>query len=315
MKLTIIAPLFVGLLATGCAASSDGSEDATGQAAGELNLADRLGIARGGNITVDVLPFLTLATASFTRGQGPTCKTSFPTLNCQLVECGSDRIEPADGHAGVITISGGKSPVSLTPEADGTYGEFLDFNPPGAPFFAVGAPITVSAAGGSAIGPFSLSGLSVPGALAVSSLPKDAEGNLLPPTIDRSQRLALTWQAANANAVEVVISSSEGRFSTTVEGQFDATTNKTLSCVFPGSSGGGVIPASALSKFAAGSTTEITPDVYQGKVDARLGFFHVTPQNRKAVAQRVPGTFKPRVVDVIVQAQQAGAQVSQLTFR
>ncbi|NOU32371.1 MAG: hypothetical protein HOO96_31075 [Polyangiaceae bacterium] len=316
MKLTIIAPLFVGLLATGCAATTtEGDEGATGQTEGELSLSDRLGISRGGSVQVDVLPFMTLATASFTRGQGPSCKTSFPTLNCELVECGSDAFAPTDGHAGVITISGGKNPVTLTPEADGYYSEFLDFNTPGAPFFAAGAPITVSAAGGSAIGPFSVSGLSVPGALVVSSLAKDADGNLLPPTIDRSQRLALTWQAANANAVEVVISSSEGWFSTTIDGQFDATSNKTLSCVFPGASGGGVIPASALAKFTAGSTTEITPDVYHGKVDARLGYFHVTPQNRKAVLQRVPGTLKPRAVDVVVQAQQTGAQVSQLTFR
>jgi hypothetical protein len=314
MKLTIIAPLFVGLLATGCAASTtEGDEGVTGQTEGELNLSDRLGLSRGGSVTVDVLPFLTLAYAGFTRDDA-TCKTTFPSLNCQLDECSGDRVSPWDGHAGAITISGGRTPAVLTPAADGSYEDFLDFHDSG-PFFAPGAPIAVHAAGGSAIGPFSVGGLSVPGLVDVKNLPKDADGNLLPPTIDRGQRLALSWQANNANAVEVVIHSAQGRFSTTDAGVFNATSKTTLSCVFPGASGGGSIPASALSKFAVGSTTEITPDVYQGKVDARLGFFHVTPQNRKAVVQRVPGTFKPRAVDVVVQVQQVGAQVSQLTFR
>lgn len=312
MKLTILAPLFVGLLATGCAASSDGGEDVTGRAESDLSLADRLGVSRGGNVTVDVLPFLTLAHAGFTRDDA-VCKTTFPSLNCQLDECSADRTG-WDGHAGVITISGGRTPALLTPAADGSYEDFLDFHDSGS-FFAPGAPITVSAAGGPAIGPFSVKGLSVPGLVDVKNLPKDADGNLLPPTIDRGQRLALSWQADNANAVEVVIHSAQGRFSTTDAGAFNATSKTTLSCVFPGASGGGAIPASALAKFAAGSTTEITPDVYQGKVDARLGFFHVTPQNRKAVIQRAPGTFKPRVVDVVVEVQQTGAQVSQLTFR
>ncbi len=313
MKRMIIAPLFVGLLATGCAAStSEGDEGATGTTESELNLSDRLGISRGGNITVDVLPFLTLAHAGFTRDDA-RCKTTFPSLNCQLDECIGDR-STFDGHAGVITISGGRSPALLTPAADGTYEDFLDWHDAG-PFFAAGAPITVSAAGGPAIGPFSVKGLSVPGLIDVQNLAKDSDGNLLPPTIDRAQRLALTWQVTNANAVEVVIHSAQGRFSTTDPGAFEAAAKTTLSCVFPGAAGGGVIPAAALSKFAAGSTSEITPDVYQGKVDARLGFFHVTPQNRTAVLQRVPGTLKPRAVDVVVEVQQTGAQVSQLTFR
>jgi hypothetical protein len=134
--------------------------------------------------------------------------------------------------------------------------------------------------------------------------------------VDIARDFEVTWRDTDATFVEVNLSASEGRFRVIQPGQseFVATRSTAVSCAFLASTGRGRISASLLRGFSPGATSEITPEVWNGTVDARLGSLAITPQTRTAVvAARPAGGF--RVIDVTVAGSFPGTQVQRLTFR
>lgn len=176
------------------------------------------------------------------RPEDPRC--SYHGAGSWDVSVCDDSQEPvADPHprpfpnAGLVTVRGGVEPVSLTPmTSTGQYTYFFQSEV----VFPGPRTITVNGAGTSMVPAFNAT-LTVPPALVITSPPELISGAGI--ALDRTQNLTIAWLPNPTRSVQITLTSS-----TMVEGR--ARTVR-LYQEFYGSSGTGVIPASALRDFAS----------------------------------------------------------------
>jgi len=315
-----VAPLLAlsSLALGGCAANADeASEEPVVQVAeGEeaLTVAERLGLPYGGELNVDVAPFFTGVYGGLVKKDKPSaCQVTNYGL-CQLKKCpGNESGSSADGDAGDIVVTGGAAPITLTPDATGTY-DFFGFGQPAA--FRGGDVLAFSAAGGSGARGFSVSGLRIPSSVT-TGLPLEPTGaQPAPLTLDTARDFPITWSTEGASIVEVSLSASDGKYLPIAPGQvsFDRTQSTTLTCLFPAATGRGTLPAAALRAFPKGTTTPFTPEVVANGSPVRQNSLEVIPQNRKVVVVRRPAGGL-RVVDVIARLREGKAIAQELTLR
>jgi hypothetical protein len=138
---------------------------------------------------------------------------------------------PVDASAGVITITGGKVPVTLTPDAASKYADAKD---PANDLFDGGEVITVAATGGSV--PGFVTKITASAGIDLS-LPLQPPNNL-PLSVDRMNDLVFTWKNGAAGEVVAVLD--------------DGISTK-LTCTFPAVDGKGTITKAALAKLAPSS--------------------------------------------------------------
>jgi hypothetical protein len=134
--------------------------------------------------------------------------------------------------AGIVTITGGKQIVTLTPDATGTYGLVNDMTKA---LGDGGETITISAAGAT-VPAFSAMGVAPVGG-DISSPPPPAQGQ--PLLIDRTQDLVFTWTKGGAGDITVAF------------GPF-APSNVGVGCTFASGAGTGTIPKAVLAALPAG---------------------------------------------------------------
>lgn len=317
LLLSAASLLALSSLALGCAANADettGEADIpVGEGEDAFTVAERLGLPYGGELTVEVASFYTAAYGGLVKKDNPSaCQVTNYGL-CQLKKCtGNASGASSDGDAGNIVVTGGASPVTLTPDATGTY-DFFGFDEPAA--FRAGDVLSFAAAGGSGARPFSVSGLRIPTSVQ-TNLPLEPTGRQTAPlTIDTTRDFPLTWRAEGASIVEVSLGATEGKYIPIAPGQlsFDRAKSTRLTCLFPASAGRGTLPAAALRAFPKGTTTPFVggTETQEGVLQNSL---EVIPQNRKVVVVRRPAGGA-RVVDLIARQREIKAIAQELTLR
>jgi hypothetical protein len=167
--------------------------------------------------------------AGFTADGGASTCVATQVAPCQIYKCtsGQDAGAQQFPSAGDVSLSGGTTPVTISPTANGTYtsksatttlwngGETLTMQATGA---------QVPAFNGTLTAPFKVT-LSTP-TMSGQSI-----------TVNRSTPFVLTWTGAGSSTVIVSFS----------------TTNTIVSCQFDGTAGNGSVPSSALQNLPAGS--------------------------------------------------------------
>jgi hypothetical protein len=138
---------------------------------------------------------------------------------------------PVNEDAGVITLTGGKVPVTLTPDAASKY---ADVNDSANDLFDGGETITIAATGG--LVPGFVTKIVASAGIDLS-LPLQPPNNL-PLSVDRTSDLVFTWKNGAAGEVVAVLA--------------DGISTK-LTCTFPAADGKGTITKAALAKLAPGS--------------------------------------------------------------
>ena len=138
---------------------------------------------------------------------------------------------PGNEDAGVITITGGKVPVTLTPDAQSIYPSAAD---PASDLFSGGETITITAAGG-AVPAFTAS-LVASGGIDVT-LPLQPPGNG-PLAVDRTSDLAFAWTGGGTGKVVVNLNDGLG---------------VKVRCTFDSAAGTGLIPKAALAALGPNS--------------------------------------------------------------
>jgi hypothetical protein len=312
LSLSIVSLLAASSLSLGCSANVEEADPPAAEGEEAFTVAERLGLPYGGELTVEVAPFYTAAYGGLVKKDNPSaCQVTNYGI-CQLKACtGNATGASGDGDAGDIVVTGGPAPVTLTPDATGTY-DFFGFEEPAA--FRPGDVLSFAAAGGSGARGFTVSGLRIPTSVQ-TSLPLEPTGRQTAPiSLDTTRDFSLTWQTEGASLVEVSLSAREGTYTPIAPGQvsFDVTKSTWLRCLFPAKLGRGTLPAAALRAFPKGTTTPPTPGVVQTGV--LQNSLEVIPQNRKVVVVRRPagGT---RVVDVIARQREIKAIAQELTLR
>jgi len=312
LLLSVVSLVAASSLALGCAADSEDTDPVVGEGEEAFTVAERLGLPYGGDLTVDVASFFTAAYGGLIKKDNPSaCQVKNYGL-CQLKTCtGNATGFSSDGDAGEIVVTGGAAPVTLSPDATGTY-DFFGFDEPAA--FRPGDVLSFAAAGGSGARAFSVSGLRIPTSIR-TSLPLEPTGQQTAPlTLDTNRDFSVTWQSEGAAIVEVSLGARRGSYIPIAPGQvtFDLTESTWLRCLFPAQAGRGTLPAAALRAFPKGTTTPPTPGVLQN--DVLQNSLEVIPQNRKVVVVRRP-SGGARVVDVIARQREIKAIAQELTLR
>jgi hypothetical protein len=193
----------------------------------------------------------------------PSCTVS-TAGDCQIQICdGGDAgasAPPGPLSAGTIAVSGTASPVSLTPDPDGTYEPYTSSST-GAPFIPPSGTIQVTASGG-AVPAFQAS-VAFGGALTLTSPQISGISTTLP-----SGDVPFTWTGGSTgDHLQVFLSANAAA---------DPTKTASVTCVFSG--GSGTVPASAmatmsnLGSLGAGplSTTSVTAGSFDVVVKAQV---------------------------------------------
>jgi len=182
------------------------------------------------------------ASASFWQVTGalpPSTCTVTHSGTCTLTRCppagdaGTAPVTQAP-DAGTLTIKGGARTVTLSPDANGAYGNDVDnMNA----LYAGGETLTISASGGSA--PAFSGTLTAPAKAQVLSPTMPAAGASLP--IARASGFPLSWSGGSNGEVTVGVYAQGG--------------GAWVTCSFPASAGSGSVPSSLLSQLPAGAGT------------------------------------------------------------
>ena len=138
---------------------------------------------------------------------------------------------PSNVDAGVITITGGKVPVTLTPNAMSAYALVSD---PAKDLFDGGEMITITAAGGT-VPAFTASLTASVGVDVTLPLEPPNKGPL---PVDRTSDLVFTWN--NGGPGDVIVFLNDG-------------VGSRVYCTFSSAAGTGTVPKAALAKLSAGS--------------------------------------------------------------
>ena len=180
--------------------------------------------------------------AGFTQGEisstGSTCDIQDDGL-CRITDCTSSGTTTPSYEtvsAGVLQLSGGNQPLTLTPDASGTYAAVTGQER----LWSSGATLTVTA-----------SGADVPAfqETLYGAAPVTLTSPVLPPAgtqgvISTSTPLTVTWSGGVAGTVLVMLSR-------TIQGS--TTRSVTVSCTYPAADGSGTVPASAMGALPIGS--------------------------------------------------------------
>jgi hypothetical protein len=247
------------LALAGCPASNGESDGGVGDLA--VTMADDLAVG-GGGTPVDLAPApntgtITVTSAasstqnSFTAGASfvmgviatsSACTTSYiggcqaSACTVQSADAGSPPVTSSLVSGGTVTISGGATPVSMTP----TSGFYSDSSSSQA-LFTGGEALTFANSG--AVAPASSTTLVAPAPSTITT-PVAASAY----TITRSDGFALAWTGGGPGDVVITIQSS---ISSTQPGtQFGS-----VRCLFPVGDGHATVPAAALAVLPAGNAS------------------------------------------------------------
>lgn len=140
---------------------------------------------------------------------------------------------PVPQSAGTITITGGKKPLTLIPDAMGNYSSTKD----SLPLWDGGEMITVSGAGAT-VPAFTMT-LTAPVAIDITEPLNQGGGT--PMALDRSKDFVLTWTNGGPGSF----------YLTMYDGMFNVTSKHMLACYFPSAPGTGTVPKAALQALPA----------------------------------------------------------------
>src|SRR5688500_11276156 len=171
------------------------------------------------------------ASAGFWMVGASYCTNGSPVGPCEVMMCPAGMQPPPDASAGMITITGGVMPITLTPNADKSYTALTSQT---APLFSGGASVMLSAAGAD-VPAFSAS-LTMPAKATITS-PVEPPSSSPYLIVNRAQDFTVRWSGGG------------GTFQI---GMYSPTTWPALVCKFPASAGSGTIPSSALMMLPAG---------------------------------------------------------------
>ncbi len=212
------------------------------------------------------------ATAAFTDATGVTVPNAM--ANCTITQEGGCSVHVCsasgadagpEGDAGTakvvgagnINITGGKEPVALAANSDGTYPEVSSQT---SLLWSGGEAITIAAAGdNTGVGTFTAA-LQAPSFISLSA-PAFDHGHA---TIDRSKDLQLTWSAEGTPTGNVIFQLE------------DPTGSIGAECTFAASAGQGSIGASTLAKF---TTSDGVLSLHtESKTVQQVGDYKITSQ-------------------------------------
>ncbi len=239
-----LAPL---LALVACAAPT--GEETTSASESDLSVAELLRV-KGVvvQLNADQNGFNIGAAYKHRPGRPATCKRQQRIgLTCLAnIDCDNTPAAPDPGVTGRVLITGGASPITLTPENG-----FFDYviTPPPAPAFILpGAPVHVDSTASFAA-PFTLDG-KMPARIAVTTPAiADANQDALTVAVDRSKPLSVAWTGGDAWVDVQIISGTVQIDAAGAQG--DATTITTLDCLVPAVAHRAVVPAAALAVFSA----------------------------------------------------------------
>jgi hypothetical protein len=179
-------------------------------------------------------PGFSTASALFQQTDQYRCSNHAITPRCSFQVCeGNLAATPTNRDAGVITITGGTSPVMLTPDGTSTYSQFFMTQS----IWTAGQPVTFAAAGTATIPTFS-STVTQPAPLTLQSPLLPMDGSAM---ITRASGITFTWTGTSTGTLVVSLT-----------GPQSATKTQSLTYTFPASAGTGTIPAHLLSLLDPG---------------------------------------------------------------
>jgi hypothetical protein len=247
-----------------------GSEVPIGEGEAALTYADELNRQTGGGLDIgtDTLAAtdgsydLGWAAAYFYKNAPSNCAITAAGNYCAVIDC----MEPTSGlhqhnaDAGKITITGGATPMELTPTAHAYPDIGVDGFADMGSFWS--SNIAVTAAGGD-IPAFSVAGLHIPSMVHVDNVPLGTYGGVTAPRLNlpRNADLPLQWTGGGSDWLDFSLDDYSGTYHTVDDGtgqtylDLDITHRHALLCLVPAQDAQFVIPAAGLAAFEAGSET------------------------------------------------------------
>jgi hypothetical protein len=226
-KLEMIGTLAVIALGSGCGAVSENAAEALATEQDAIEVGD---VSSEGTIVLIAGEAVTFGFAQFTKDFTVVCDTQRePATQCSVTTCSGDDAGGTPTNAGEIRITGGTSPVVLSPNAGGTYDPAFV---PGS-VWAGGERLEVAAQGNPSGAPAFTARLTAPFPMTLTA-PVFPSDTALP--VSRSAPLEVTWSgpAAQHPGTIAVVLDNNGPEQHYVECHFDAMR------------GTGTIPESAL---------------------------------------------------------------------
>jgi hypothetical protein len=158
--------------------------------------------------------------------------------DCRIVDCATSTIDGGTMayekvSAGPVSLAGANIPLTLTPDATGTY----EVRTGQERLWTKGASLTISAQGGEV--PAFQTTLTGVGS-AVVSVPAAASGSTM--TISTKEPLALAWSGAEGGTMTATLSRNDANKARSV----------TISCSFDGAKTTGTVPASVMAMIPPG---------------------------------------------------------------